>query len=194
MSKYFVPWSGGLDSTALIFHLLEEGHEVVTGYIELSNNLYKTKREERARSKILPFIKDYGTHSDLGTVVQLDYLVPNVKGFFQQTLFSSLLFHVIPDDCDLAIGYVNGDGVIPFLVDIENMWSALISQSSGATNKIIFPFIRKRKTDIISYIPYKLIKYVTWCESPDDENLCGVCTPCRRMVFEEMSEIAKWLK
>jgi diphthamide synthase (EF-2-diphthine--ammonia ligase) len=38
MAKYLVPWSGGLDSTALIDFLLSEGHTVDALYTNINNN------------------------------------------------------------------------------------------------------------------------------------------------------------
>jgi diphthamide synthase (EF-2-diphthine--ammonia ligase) len=42
--RYLVLWSGGLDSTALIHHLLGEGHSVDAVYVNIQNNLGKSKR------------------------------------------------------------------------------------------------------------------------------------------------------
>jgi PP-loop superfamily ATP-utilizing enzyme len=46
----YVLWSGGLDSTYLIQYLLEKNPKQVVraGYIELVNNVYKTKMETAA--------------------------------------------------------------------------------------------------------------------------------------------------
>lgn len=45
-------WSGGVDSTYMLFWLLAHGYEVHTIYCELENNSFKVKRENLAREKI----------------------------------------------------------------------------------------------------------------------------------------------
>ena len=49
---YYVLWSAGLDSTYLIYKLLEEGHTVIAGYCDIKNNRTKTIMEQKQRQII----------------------------------------------------------------------------------------------------------------------------------------------
>jgi tRNA U34 2-thiouridine synthase MnmA/TrmU len=56
--KYFVSWSGGLDSTFLIYKLLSEGYSVCSSYVKIGNNEEKTTRELNSIKNIIPLFKD----------------------------------------------------------------------------------------------------------------------------------------
>ena len=51
----FIPWSGGLDSTYLIWLYLKAGLRVVAGSIGILNNPEQTEAEKTARHNLWPF-------------------------------------------------------------------------------------------------------------------------------------------
>ena len=52
MKNVFILWSGGLDSTYLIYKNLNEGNKVISGYVSLLNNGKKVDMERQAIEKL----------------------------------------------------------------------------------------------------------------------------------------------
>ncbi len=63
--RALVAWSGGLDSTYLVWRCLRAGIDVTAAYFEIANNENKVKRERAALDRLEPML-----HADsLGLVL-----------------------------------------------------------------------------------------------------------------------------
>ena len=184
--KYLVSWSGGYDSTFLICKLLSEGHQVHGLYTSLLNNEQKTKRELQAIDDLYEnYFKNYNfTYSKDSSV--------NIHGncnlsLKQPILFLTSLLYSSGGYDKVAIGYVLNDCAISFLPELNAIWNSYKMLSNDKIPDLEFPLIKVDKTTTVSSIPYKIKKYITWCESPVESNLpCGVCAPCKKMSMHEL--------
>lgn len=184
MSHYFLLWSGGLDSTFLLNHLLKEGHKVTTGYIKLENNVDQSERELAAINKLQPYFynKFPDTFSNNGIVLSANVVQPSSNLVLQQASMWTLAWIVTPKECDyIAIGYVMHDCALSYLDDIKNAFNG----SSGLVYRnipVVFPIIKYQKSYMWHELPDSVREHVTWCESVN--NNCGYCTSCKRMAYE----------
>lgn len=187
MKKYLVAWSGGLDSTAMIYKLLEQGHSVRAVYIELSNNMDKSRREKRAISQLMPlFAKNENFQFD-GYHNTFNYDTRgSVIGFNQVLPWLTGLAMTIRSDETAAIGYIMNDDAISYLPEIRNIWKSFkgIGKSSSFP-KIEFPVHQDAKRELLRMVPSQYRRFLTTCESMTtigvDPN-CN-CLPCKKSFF-----------
>lgn len=175
VKKCSVLWSGGSDSTSLVYNLLKRGITVNTYYIELRNNPDKTKRELEARSKILPMFEKIGNITDHGIVASL--LVSPGTSFLCQGMAWALLGVLSPDD-DIALGYVMGDDAISFISEFKSIQKSY-NKLRESPQKLHYPLIKNTKKHWYDLLPLDIKKLITWCEYKNDDN-CS-CKPCTRM-------------
>jgi len=186
-NKAGVLWSGGLDSTYLIYYYLStfQHVSVVAHYIELMNNTTKTRMELNACKKLaevfnVMFPNRFEWH--YGTSVNISYGTGEVT--FKQ-LPSWLLGALFLTKTDtVAMGYVMNDDAISFLDDIQRVWKSM--QFMRHDRAILeFPLVKVKKDEIVSQLPGELKQHVVWCEMPNQISdtqfePCGQCHPCQR--------------
>lgn len=191
--KYFVLWSGGLDSTALIYRLLEQNHEVVAGYVKIGNNREKTKRELRSIKSIRKYLESYKftyceNFLDMTGIFCNDAYLKMVPIF----LFASL--STARKEYDrIAIGYCQNDCAISWLNDIERAFYAHSGLFSSKLPKLEFPLSKIAKEENWHYLNPKIRKLVTWCENFEKQDNCGQCSPCLRMspILEKLQNVTE---
>lgn len=187
-------WSGGLDSTFMIRKLIDKGHNVSAVYIEVKNNVEKTKRERAAIDVLkqgVVFVHPrtgtiegcfVGHHEILGT--------PSLMFGMMAGLIHGLLIEIstamqkgITYD-QVAVGYVMGDDAISFIDDFRKVWKSL-EGITGPLPELIFPLSKIKKIEIWNHPLMITLKHnVTWCECPMElvNNVpCGECEPCLKM-------------
>lgn len=178
----------------MIRKLIDEGHNVAAVYIEVKNNVEKSKRERAAidvlrqgvvfvhpRTGMLKGCFE-GHHEVLGT--------PSLMFGMMSSLIYGLLIEIsdakqqgITYD-QVAVGYVMGDDAISFIDDIRKVWKSL-EAITGPLPELIFPLSKIKKIDIWNHpLMIALKSNITWCEWPKElvNNVpCGQCEPCRKM-------------
>ena len=193
----YVLWSGGLDSTYLIYKLLKDDPtvKVVAGYIEIKNNQDKSIMEKDRCQKLAEiFFKEYKYRFDYrGVVTTVDILSVHAQKLkFNQVpiwIFGAIMS--IPRDIDeVAISYVMNDDAISYLADIKNVWDTYAEFVYGKMPTLTFPLMKTKKEEIIDELPSEIKELVWWCETPkmkivvDSEKLptsfepCGHCNSC----------------
>lgn len=197
----YVLWSGGLDSTYLIQHVLKNPkNKVIAGYVEIINNKYKTKSEKDAIQKMIPFFKEIykDRFQFLDTVLRTEVIFnSNWIGLVQMPIWMSTIMSTTPSDVDqIAIGYVMNDCAISYLNDFSSLikkYGKLSSYGQKQFPKVIFPLSKFDKDMISNDIVAELSQHVVWCENPHFETFkpCGRCIPCKRspLYREEKQEI-----
>lgn len=179
-SHYLVSWSGGLDSTALIYRLLIDGHQVSAVYTEIKNNKSKTQRELKAIKSLCKILNQYnfiylGKNS-------IDLHVVNTTGLFlhQIPAWIHSLVYASPKECDggVCIGYVMNDDAISFLDEIKSVWDSYRVIKSHLP-ELIFPLSKVKKEELYQGLPEKIKKLITWCEL-DNAPDCK-CHSCIKM-------------
>jgi len=202
----YVLWSGGLDSTFLIQHILQKNstNEVYAGYVEVINNKEKTKMELDAISKMSPIFKEiYGSRfCNLGKVMSLDVLYPtNRTGLSQVPLWISALMSTTPKDVnEIAIGYVLNDCAVSYITEIKRLWNSYLVMSSYGFKRasLTFPLIKWTKLDIFNTLHSKLRDHVVCCEQPTEKDgkfiSCNICDPCKRSVGYQLNNVIQDLE
>lgn len=185
-----VLWSGGLDSTYLIQHLLDENSKniVWASYVELKNNKEKTEMELNAIKKMLPYLNEKYKErfKYLGVVCSFDIIkIGNCSGFAQLPLWISAIISTTSKDVNkIAIGYVMNDDAIAYLPEFKKIVKSYNAISYNPYPQIIFPIHKYKKHDIIPKLTSELLQHVVWCEYPNvvagEYSACGQCETCRR--------------
>lgn len=185
-----VLWSGGLDSTYLIYKMLCDGYRVKAFYINIQNNTYQTEREKTAIQKMIPIFKQWDFEY-LGELIDINILNPNSKYMLNYPPLFLLVPYVMGDVDNLAIGYVMNDDAISYIEDIKNIYNSIQPLCSADLPKLIFPLSKYKKEDIWNkLIPPELRQHVTWCENSACETVGkDNCPSCQRMSFLDVDKI-----
>lgn len=195
--KVFILWSGGLDSTYLVWKNLKDGNDVVLGYVNLSNNENKTVMEKAAIDKLLPKLKsmfsDYSRIHYLDTIVTIDVQANRNSQLPQfPAWLTSIVYSITSDIDEVQIGYVLNDDAIGWINDMKKLWQAYRPlMISFATLK--FPLVKTSKEDILNSLPNILLEDIWFCENPgNSKKPCKTCGPCKRHFLTKGEfEIAK---
>ena len=189
MAKYLVAWSGGLDSTYLIFHLLQQGHSVEAVYVELKNNEYKVKCELKAIEKITELLTEICISRKWdfrykGIATKIDAVYCTNLSFKQYPMWLLGLLSAVQDYTDyVAIGYVMNDDAISYLCDFKNIWDSYKPIVHKHVD-LVFPLSKHKKIEMYYDIPYNIRELLWVCEQPAVDKPCGDCDPCKRAMRE----------
>lgn len=179
--KIFILWSGGLDSTYLVYNMLSRGYEVIAAYTELKNNKEKTIKERAATEKLSKIFqqnfKDFTFKETLATYEIVDGDTSNLY-FHQIPIWINSLLYAGPVS-QVQIGYVMGDDAISYMSEIKKIYNSY-KEIARPFPKLIFPLSKWSKVDIIKNLPEVYLKEVSFCESTTSD-VCGDCKPCRKM-------------
>ena len=211
-----VLFSGGLDSTYLVWKNLKDGNTVFPIYIEISNNKVKTVMEKN-RIELLckKFSEEFNADKpyDESPMKDIQYaLTVNVTAnedslHFKQVpiwILGILFLQGLEVD-EIQIGYVGNDDAISYLKDIQKIYKSYQSMSEPL-KPLVFPLFKERKYDIAKELPYQYRELLFSCENAtiigsEDAALieyepCCDCTPCRTIIssdyyHQEFPEIYK---
>jgi hypothetical protein len=202
MSKYLVPFSGGLDSTFLIWCLLKQGHTVDA----LCYNINDTPQEIRqnaAIDKLVPILQTHGSFRLFRE--RIGGHSSGIVGGHTPIVLGQVphhMFHIVNNIRDhdfVAMAYVLGDHAISFLDEIEAIYNSYTGISDKGVSdilsdvapnwgpckhpKLVFPLKQLSKSIIYNLLPHDLRLNVTWCEDVCNvEDNCGKCKSCKTML------------
>jgi len=180
--KVAILWSGGLDSTYLIYKNLLEGNTVYAYYIEINNNINKVIKEKEAMESLTKlFIDKYGTAFDnRGTLVYIDVntLYGNCLIFSQMPIWITALQFIGNVD-EIQIGYCMNDDAISYLDDIKNIHHSFSSIKTKEI-PISFPLSKIKKEEELNFLPEEYKKLIWYCENPINNKPCHECCSCKR--------------
>lgn len=198
MKTVYILWSGGLDSTFLIWKNLTEGNKVIAKYIELENNEHKSEMELDAIYKLRKLFKEeFKDNFEYSYLLSIDIVesahtvrLPQYPSWFTGCVYG------LGDNIDeIQLGYVMNDDAISYLDDMKSLWKAYEPLYNGSTPfpELTFPLTKIHKKDYISVFnfPKKYYELTVWCENPTYTHgcyiPCGECYPCERAkeVFPE---------
>lgn len=185
--RFFVLWSGGLDSTYLIYYLLQSGAKVEAGYVEILNNREKVRREKRAIEKLVKVFRSHWNEDHfqyqgvlLSTFVKMAAPVVSlvqVPIWIIGLIMSGLgKRHYYKDY--VALGYVMGDDAISFLPEITRIYKAYEGISHNRFPQLVFPLSKKSKMEFYDNLPKEYLEKITFCEG--SKELCGECSSCKK--------------
>lgn len=184
MKKVFILWSGGLDSTYLVFDNLRKGNNVTAGYIEIENNKSVVFKERTSICKLYDIF--YENYPETFCYKELSKVLIEASGIsylhFKQIpiwLMSSL--YVCGEFDEIQIAYVMNDDAIAYLEDLKKIHRANRSIAPDIP-PITFPLAKTKKESIIETLPEFYLKQISFCEGVDsDIPFCGECPSCNRM-------------
>lgn len=204
--KVAVLFSGGLDSTYLVWKNLKEGNMVFPIYVEIENNENKTILEKNRIELIWKELKkEFNESTDIwsgGNLRSIHYAIKvgvhanEGSLYFKQMpiwLFSVVFLQGMNVD-EVQIGYVSNDDAISYLDDIQNIYKSY-QAISEPMKPLVFPLTKKKKFDMASELPEQYRKLVVTCENPRiiskpnaefiEYEPCCECVPCKTIFHNE---------
>jgi 7-cyano-7-deazaguanine synthase in queuosine biosynthesis len=179
-------FTGGLDSTTMVYGYLLAGYNVNAVYGQGFQNKSQIDAEKVAIDKIINyFIKEFGNRITLSYSRQDPVTNPTILLQQVPSILYGLLGHMHQQE-EVAIGYVLRDCAISFLKDIRNIWKSFgYLHEANKISPLVFPLIKQIKSELKLWLPSELYEMISFCEFPDEEGKpCGVCTSCERMKRE----------
>lgn len=171
--KVAVLFSSGLDSTYLVWKNLKEGNKVLPFYIEIKNNVNKSKIEKQ--NILLLFEKfraEFGNqieHPEL--ILSLDvFRAWNGLKFQQVPIWLFALNYVRDSDVDeIQIGYVSNDDALSYTEDIRKTFEnqQWLFNNENLKTRLTFPLTKEKKEQMLKELretPYA--KFIFSCENP----------------------------
>jgi len=190
-----VLFSGGLDSTYLIWDNLRKGNRVYPFYFTIKNNLHKPELEKN-RINLL-YKSFYETYGDLINppeyVMSVEVMSVKSKLHLQQLPVWILGLQYCQMDFldETQIGYVMNDDAISYIDDIRNIYQSY-NKISDNQIPLEFPLIKHKKEEIYNELPKIYRDLTITCENPTiinsnnseilDYESCGTCAPCIRNI------------
>ena len=191
-----VVWSGGCDSTLLLYNLLsvisQKGSNRVVNTISFKSNqlgIGKPENEENARKKFKQFCKKEGLNLGENRVIDISnipILTGNSERCPQVPMWLYNILATCADNSLIFTGYIRGDDF--FTVNIFNSWFKAqqgLSELYGKRDcRFVFPLLYNNKLDVITRLKeLKLYNMTTYCEEPKgDLSNCGECEACKKHI------------
>ena len=196
MAKKLVLFSGGIDSTYLLYKNLHEGNDVYCLHNIIENNTVQTVKESKSIKNIIKWLEgrfpgqtiDYRMNDDRygfmkfrinlvsgGTLIQPFLWMASLPIFLQSY---DLNFD------EIQYGIIARDDALSYLDDLKAMFDAsmmtpLLEKYKG---KLTFPLIKYLKANIIDLLPRELLKMTSSCEQDVAfSKYCNYCHSCRTL-------------
>ncbi|AFX93643.1 QueC-like queuosine biosynthesis [Serratia phage phiMAM1] len=187
-------WTGGVDSTFLVFYYLMQGYTVMTQWVDIINNSGKTEAEKAARKAVINELKSIFEPTKLFArlhVMGLPLMRIDFRGKSRADLPQALIWVLATSfftvDHDIVMGYCNGDDALAFLPQIKKFIKSMNVNMLHTPVNAYFPLIGMKKEWFAAAMPQAVLKATHSCEyvgEPDYEKETCQCAPCRRRRFE----------
>lgn len=189
-----VLFSGGLDSTYLVWKNLKEGNTVVPLYIEIQNNGDKPKLEKN-RIEVLRtmFNEEFDNRvEDIRYSLSVEVISSSDGIHLQQVpIWLMGMLYGQGELDELQAGYVANDDAISYLSDIKKIYNSYRTMVDDLV-PLTFPLMKCQKWYIINELPMNYRNLTVTCEGPrivgdeNDEILdyepCGNCVACKKIL------------
>lgn len=201
MKKVAILFSGGLDSTYLVWKNLKDGNEVYPIYVEIENNINKSILEKN-RTKLLfnEFSNEFNNDEHEGFIYDVQYAITVGVNAHEDSLhfkqipiwIFSLMFIQSFNVDEIQIGYVSGDDAIPFINDIQKIYKSYQS-ICDKLKPLKFPITKMSKWMMADDLPSQYLDLIISCENTiiiGDEDAeiieyepCGKCGACKTIII-----------
>jgi hypothetical protein len=205
--KVAILFSGGLDSTYLMWKNLKDGNEVFPIYVEIENNEVKSIIEKnRVNLLCKEFSKEFDSKKDMFERKQVHDVIFAIKVgvhanegslYFKQVpiwLFSVVFLQGMDNIEEIQIGYVSNDDAISYLDDIQNIYKSY-QAISEPMKPLVFPLTKCKKDRMAHELPKQYRDLIFSCEmakiigSKDAEIIkyeaCCDCVPCKHIIADD---------
>ncbi len=207
-----VIWSGGCDSTLLLFemamkHKLENNNKKVLAVSFNRDTVIQNENDIKAREKLKNVFENYKlpieyltisykfmnlndweiNEGELSRGIYLDGCTPNVNyynnnGLAQPMAWLSGLQYLMLYKANFYFGYIKGDCLWHYKTEFINAFNSLTSLVQSDCS-LKFPYEWYSKKDIAYKLQeYDLLDYVGYCKSKGDSP-CGACDKCKEINF-----------
>jgi 7-cyano-7-deazaguanine synthase in queuosine biosynthesis len=193
-----VLWSGGCDSTLVLWDLLQDQSPKSPAINTIAINYPQIMGAEMAKAKrkaILNELRGRGFRINHGEVIVAHdgaTGIQNSYGLPQAALWVSLSPLYLGEKEDLYAGYVRGDDACHHKEALKGVfgWQQNLL---GKTGNLLWPLEWTHKSEVIARLKAaKLLNLVWWCEQmTKDGSNCGKCSSCithalalKRLVME----------
>ena len=184
-------WSGGCDSTLILYWLLEwlknlNDDRIINAYSFYHHQLNDGKMdwERQKRNRFIMWAEDKGfnnkiVHREIS--LGKDVISVGPASCCQPAIWVSQIIPIIPCDGLLFAGYHHSDDFFSYEI-FSNWLKAFVSMNNlfGKSIRFVAPLAQHSKNEIV-----KLIKNIDglynntwWCEGSTDGKPCGRCLPC----------------
>ncbi len=184
-----VLWSGGCDSTLVLFDLLRKRQ--AQGILGLPDDPVRAvsfthpqvmaqEENRKARLALIPILENrFGKFARSEFAITLDGFGCSTNGGCIQPMMWMLQAALCLEKSeDLYIGYVRTDCALVYRPQLYAGFSA-IQEMNYRTGKLFFPLEWTQKPEIITRLKTERLYRHTWyCESPENGKKCGKCSPC----------------
>ena len=200
--RVIVLFSGGLDSTYLVWKNLKEGNIVYPVHITINGNQNKTIIEKNAIDKIHSMLLADDLPGELRSLKHVyefnGFALQNNSMWAQLPVWMlGILFSPLQEADEVQIGYVMGDDILTYSKEIKAIFNSyrpfLLNDAKNI--KFTFPLHQTGKSDMVEALPEKYLKRVVFCEDPrnirevDDDVFhknCGTCGSCKTYKYREI--------
>lgn len=190
-NEILILWSAGLDSTAILYEAAKKRENVRIVYIEIKNNLEKTKVEKTQISKILELLnKEFKSFFYVNYPITIDVNSScEFIGLKQPLIWLTGLFYSLRGfEKEIRIGYCMNDDAISYINEIKKIWKSFQPLYDKPLPKLVFPLITSKKYRHMESLPDNIFQETTFCETPEkligDHIVtwedCGQCGACVR--------------
>lgn len=193
-NRHFVMWSGGTDSTCLLYELLDtygadNVYAVSYKYPWLLEDKWKTEQKYREAFKAKMKLREERfsnfSHVEIETKIshlQGDYINPShgkQMGLPQAVGWLLSVPIYIPDNSYIYTGAIRIDDLTIMREEYYQMFTG-IAKTLGKNIILREPYLYLSKEDIIEKLMLYELYDETWtCEMPPEPGkLCGKCVPC----------------
>jgi len=207
--KIAIFFSGGLDSTYLVWKNLNDGNEVYPFYVEIENNRNKTILEKnRVELLFEEFSKEFNkSELKIQSIKHLMNICIN-SCYDDELKFKQLPIWILGAlylQCrnfdEIQIAYVSNDDAISYLSEIQaiyNSYSSIIDNIKPLT----FPLVKIKKEEIANELPKQYLDLIISCEMPKiigsidakiiEYEPCCECVPCKHIISSNYYGLNKY--
>lgn len=175
-------WSGGCDSTLLLYTMLKYYNGEVRTIAINHQNVLANGESKKCRTKLikkLSKIKKF-KHTEINIKHNNNLVYPKLgaSGLIQPAIWILTASLYLEYDEDLYVGYVKGDDVWHQFNNLTWAFS-YIQATIGKIGKIITPFEWVGKFQVIDKLMrLRLISFCWWCGDPAKGKRCNKCGSC----------------
>ena len=192
-NKIIIPWSGGVDSTNILFKVLEylENNEEIFNNIEgvyllsAKSELDQGVIESKAKNKIIKFInKKHKKIKDKLFYEEFDHSFSGrdfrVGDLPQPYWWITKVFSHYGSNFTLLLGYHRGDDFWMIFDKFSKLVDVSMDYFENQNNRYIYyPLAYNYKDDIYNELPNKVKKMISFCELPIGNKPCKKCGSCK---------------
>ena len=210
MDTKIIPWSGGLDSTVVLFDTLEEIKDYPYRKVHVvSVNCPQffaegtSIKEKEAREKIKEKIKERYE----GVVIEYsEFEVSTAEVNFpadppifgQLPLILSSVFAVLEQGSEIRFGYVKGDTIVPYVNNVLDMIFTYVQMGKYSNEMkqvgVTFPLLQETKREVtLKAIEYGILSLVYSCTEASETIKDCDCKKCKELV-ENLERIDQDIK